>query len=621
MKSFKSILFVLFFIITKTTYAQTLQLDKLTDSIQSILKKENITGAFVTVVSKDSILYKRGIGYADIEQQIPVNSSHLFKIGSISKTFTALAIMKLVEEGKLNLNTKLADIAPEIPFTNKWETTHPIRIKHLLDHKTGFDDTGTSVYAKEMNDNITAFDAILATKISLKSRWEPGLGFAYSNTGCTILGYIIEKITYQRYQDYIKNEILIPLGMDSTDFRSGFPDTLSSDYFAIGYNSKNDAIKKTIDYRLVIEAAGSLLSNADDMSTFLQFLLNKETVKGSTIVTPSSLDLMESLHGDLEIENNITYGYGLGVYMRTYGSKNIPFYGHGGDIPGFSSYYIYNRELDLGITISRNTLGSNKKLLKIIVDYFTGDVERTKNKNNLNGTDLSAWDGEYRLLTSRQKDVDLIDFPTNTIKLVSSTEKLSINRFLKDKSDVYIHKNGNSFKKEKYSVPSLHLIEKEDENYINYKGAIYIPTNSVAFLVFRIILVLSLVFGIVAISLMCFYSIIALFKKTTHTILKRNIIVALPFIFFLLPVVMVYYYASIYDFKTIGEFNVTTLFIFISSVLSPLISIFSAYWFFRNSSSISNKFLKIYYNLVVFGGLFLSVYLIYHGWFMKMMWI
>jgi len=622
MRLFYTLLISFLILITNNVYSQSnVDLEQLTDSIESILKKEHIPGVFVTVVSKDSILYKRGIGLADIEQQIPVTSSHLFKIGSISKSFTALAIMQLVEDGKLSLDTKLADIAPEVPFENEWEASHPVRIKHLLEHKAGFDDSPISIFSDDRPKNATALDEVLVSKSALKSRWQPGLGFAYSNTGCTILAYIIEKLSNQRYQDYIKNEVLNPLQMHQTHFRSAFPDNLPLDQFATGYQFNDSTYEKSRDIKIICEGAGSILSNADDMSNFLQYLLNMKTENHKKIVTASTLLNMETLHGDLEVENYIQYGYGLGIWSMPYGTKKIPFYGHGGDINGFSSLYIYNRELDLGIAFSRTTMGSRKKITKLLVDTFTQDVEKANNKNNIDGTQLLDWEGDYNLLTSRGQFADILEFPIKTIRIEVGEDKVNLHKFLNSKKDVYVHQEGNAFTKRKYYTPNLYLIEKDGKRYMNYKGLIFKPINSFWLLTLRIILGLGVVLGIITTITILIQSIIAVFRKVRQPSFNRNVIMGLPLLSMLLPVILVFTFFSGEDISIIGEFNLLTTLIYFLTTIYPILTIWTTYWIAKNWNTISNRFLKAYCSLIVFSSVFLSVYFIYHGWFMKMMWI
>ncbi len=609
-------------LLANTTHSQSsIDSEKLTDSIQSILKKEHIPGVFVTVVSKDSILYKRGIGLADVAQQIPVNTSHLFQIGSISKTFTALAVMKLIEEGKLRLNTKLADIAPEVPFENEWEATHPVRIKHLLNHQAGFDDTHMNVFVLPRTKDMTALDEVMLMKASLTSRWKPGFGHAYSNTGCTILGHIIEKITSRRYQEYIKNEVLLPLHMNSTDFRSVFNDTLSSDNFSLGYEFVDERMQQNGDMKIICEPAGALLSNADDMSHFLQFLLNRKTADNHYVVSPTTIETMEALHGDLEIKHTITDGYGLAIYTKPYGSKNIRFYGHAGDIQGFSSLYIYNRELDLGIALSRNTLGSTKKLIKLLVNVFASDINKANQEENIDGSTLLDWEGTYRKVTTRNQKFNFIEFPIKTVSLKVVENNVELGKFLNNKKEVYVNQKGTSFTKRKHFAPSLVLLEQDGKKYIRYKYDMYAPVNKTGLLIFRILFALSVGIGVIAILIILIQSIITLFKKSWRTNnLKNSIIIILPLLCIFLSIISISYFV-ITGSDILGTFNLFTVFIYVLTTLFPFAIILAIYWLVKNWHHISNQFLKIYFSLVIFSGIFLTVYFMYHGWFMKMLWV
>ena len=109
-------------------------LDSLLIEIKNTMKREHMPGLMLSIVTKDSILCSGGLGYSNLENKIKANSSTLFHMHSVTKVFTALAIQKLVAEGKLNLNDKLKAIAPEILFENSWEQTHPVRVINLLEH-------------------------------------------------------------------------------------------------------------------------------------------------------------------------------------------------------------------------------------------------------------------------------------------------------------------------------------------------------------------------------------------------------------------------------------------------------------------------------------------------------
>src|SRR5690348_5894011 len=119
-------------------------LEELQKAIKSELDKNHVPGAGVALVSRGELLWCGGFGDADIASKKPVTCDTEFRVGSISKSFVALALLKLQEQGKIKLEARLHDVAPEIPMKNPWESVHPVRIVNLLEHTAGFDDMEAS---------------------------------------------------------------------------------------------------------------------------------------------------------------------------------------------------------------------------------------------------------------------------------------------------------------------------------------------------------------------------------------------------------------------------------------------------------------------------------------------
>ncbi|MEO6348017.1 MAG: serine hydrolase domain-containing protein, partial [Aquaticitalea sp.] len=185
-------------------------ISQLPDTINKILIKEHQSSLMLAVVTKDTVLFSDAFGTANIGTKQKATSQTLFPMASITKTFTALAIMKLVKQGKLSLYDNLSKIAPEINFTNKWEKTNPVKIIHLLEHTSGFDDLRFNTFWN--NDlNISELQAIEKCRNSMYCKWKPGEREAYSNIGYNILGYIIEKLSGLKYEAFLKEEILLPI--------------------------------------------------------------------------------------------------------------------------------------------------------------------------------------------------------------------------------------------------------------------------------------------------------------------------------------------------------------------------------------------------------------------------
>jgi CubicO group peptidase (beta-lactamase class C family) len=193
--------------------------EELQKAMKAVLDKEHVPGAGVALVANGQLLWCGGIGKADVASSREMTCDTEFRVGSISKTFVALALLKLQEEGKINLYARLQDVAPEVPFKNRWEATQPVRVVNLLEHTAGFDDMEFSeVYNLKDRYDFPLLDVFKRFQKPQVTRWPPGTRMSYSNPGNAIAGYLIEKAAGQPFDQYIRETLLRPLGMEKADF-------------------------------------------------------------------------------------------------------------------------------------------------------------------------------------------------------------------------------------------------------------------------------------------------------------------------------------------------------------------------------------------------------------------
>src|SRR6185312_11564598 len=146
------------------------QLDR---QLADLIKQGKIPGASFALIENGQVTFAKGYGYADVAKNIPATADTPFRAGSISKSFTSIAIMTLVEQHKLALDDKLADIAPEVHFVNPWEKTNPVRLVNLLEHTTGWPDISTRVLSKD-EKSWSILKGVQFTEAEFVSRWKPG---------------------------------------------------------------------------------------------------------------------------------------------------------------------------------------------------------------------------------------------------------------------------------------------------------------------------------------------------------------------------------------------------------------------------------------------------------------
>jgi len=195
-------------------------LEALQGAMKDVVEREHVTGAGVALVSNGQLLWCGGIGKADVSSNRDVMCDTEFRVGSISKTFVALALLKLQEDGRINLYSRLQDVAPEIPLKNRWGSTNPVRIVNLLEHSAGFDDMEPAeVYNRDGPWDYPLLDVFKRFQEPEAVRWPPGTRFSYSNPGFGIAGYLIEKVSGQPFDAFIQQNVLAPLEIIIGDFR------------------------------------------------------------------------------------------------------------------------------------------------------------------------------------------------------------------------------------------------------------------------------------------------------------------------------------------------------------------------------------------------------------------
>jgi CubicO group peptidase (beta-lactamase class C family) len=348
-------------------------LPELQQAMKDVLDREHVPGAGVALVANGEVLWCGGIGEADIAAKRAVTCDTEFRVGSISKTFVALALLKLQEEGKINLYARLQDVAPEIPFKNRWESTHPVRVVNLLEHTAGFDDMEFSeVYNLHDRYDFPLLDVFKRFRKPQVVRWPPGTRMSYANPGNAVAGYLIEKVTGKPFDQYIRETFLRPMGMERADYP--FTDA-NKPLLAIGYEGNPP---KAGGYQFIyLRPAGDLKASPGDLAKLVQFLLRRGKAGDAQLVKPESILRMEAPETTLAAKNGLRLGYGLCNYSSVEGG--VVTHGHDGGIDGFISSYRYMPEQNWGYVVLLNSTNSGRALhdLNLLaIDFLSRDFPK-----------------------------------------------------------------------------------------------------------------------------------------------------------------------------------------------------------------------------------------------------
>ncbi|MGA8618306.1 MAG: serine hydrolase domain-containing protein [Candidatus Sulfotelmatobacter sp.] len=209
-------------------------IDELRQQIEKILKDTHTNGVSVAIVHKDGRSGLRALVWPTWRVIVPPPRTQLFRIGSTSKAFASLSILLLADQGKLSLEDPVHKLAPDVWFENRWESTDPVRVVNLLEHTTGWDDLRLREYAKQAPDSMSVREGLDYDHHSRTSRWRPGTRMAYCNPGPAVAAYVVEKITGQRFEDFVQQNLFNPIGMKTATYFEPAPGTPTTLYHPDG---------------------------------------------------------------------------------------------------------------------------------------------------------------------------------------------------------------------------------------------------------------------------------------------------------------------------------------------------------------------------------------------------
>jgi CubicO group peptidase (beta-lactamase class C family) len=345
-------------------------IDELQKQLETILKDTQTPGVSVAIVHREGPEWVTALGKADVAAGRAATSDTLFRIGSVSKAFASLSILKLADEGKLSLTDPVRKLAPEVWFDNRWESTDPIRVVHLLEHTTGWDDMSLREYAKDgLNMNLRdAFDVAHTSRVS---RWRPGTRMSYCNSGPAVAAYIVEKISGQRFEDFVQQNLFGPIGMKTATYFKPAAESTTVLYH-------NDGTTPYPYWNIIYRPAGSINASAKDMAAYVQFYLNRGKANGVQVVPAADIDRMEVPTSSWAAHEGLKAGYGLSNYWHV--ADGFVYHGHNGGVAGGLTVMVYSPEFDAGYFYSINSGSTDayERVDKAIRRYVTRKLEKPK---------------------------------------------------------------------------------------------------------------------------------------------------------------------------------------------------------------------------------------------------
>lgn len=318
---------------------------QLLDDLETLRVEHEVAGFALTLVSASGVQTATA-GLADLDSGRPVTTDTLFRIGSITKTFNALAVMLLVEQGRLDLDTPLREIVADVQLHNPWADTAPVRVVHLLEHSSGLLDITREEF--DHNEPFPTLDDALAWRSSVRVvQWPPGLHHVYSNANAGLVGQVIERVSGQDYVSFISERLLRPMGMRTAGLVA---DASTLQRLATGYDSDG---RTPIPYwHMIFAPLGAINATPREMGVLLELFIRRGKVGEKRLLEADSIARMERAATTLAARNGLNYGYGPGLDQSLH--EGFIWYGHGGDGDGYLSSFGYNRNADAGYFVTIN---------------------------------------------------------------------------------------------------------------------------------------------------------------------------------------------------------------------------------------------------------------------------
>jgi CubicO group peptidase (beta-lactamase class C family) len=389
----KRILFLLLAVHTCIAYCQTTPAENadalrlLDEWFKAQAEYDNLPGISVGIVKDQELIWSKGYGKADIAKNIPAQANTIYSVCSISKLFTAVAIMQLRDAGKLRLDDEVSAVLPWFSIKQSSADSGPITIRSLLTHSSGLPRESDFPYWSD--SNFPTKEQVIQKLKEQQTLYPVSTYFQYSNLGITLLGYIVEEISGLSYDEYINKNVIKPLQL--ADTRTYFPKELWQGRMATGYSDESRKGERRMldkfDTKGLAAAAG-LTSTVDDLARFASWQFRLLKNGGTEILKSSTLREMYNVHF---MDPNWRTSWGLGFTVAQVDGKT--YVSHGGYCPGYQTLIMINPKDKLAFIVMINAIGTdpNKYFEAMRTVYAKGIDDKPTEKK----VDLEQYSGSY----------------------------------------------------------------------------------------------------------------------------------------------------------------------------------------------------------------------------------
>jgi CubicO group peptidase (beta-lactamase class C family) len=591
-------------------------IEQLKQAITQIITDKNVPAVGIAMIDPNGPVWVGSLGLANLENEVKADENSLFRIGSTSKMFVSLSILKLVEQQKLSLQDKIIDLIPEIEFENQWRETDPIRVVHLLEHTTGWDDIHLAEYAHNDPTPVSLRQGLDYHPDSRVSRWKPGSRMSYCNSGPPVAAFIVEKMTGKSFEDYVQENFFDPMGMETATY------FLSDDVANKGV-TLYDLFNKPQEYwHIIMRPSGSINASPVDMSKFLQFYIDRGNVGEEQLISQESLERMEVAKSTNAAKIGQQYGYGLSNYSSSH--KSWIYREHNGGVNGGLTEMAYLPSENLGHVIMTNSgnAAAFGEISDLIRDYETRHLKEKEIENNSEITDQhKQLEGLYFPINPRQNLTAFIERITGVQKITFDQNMLVRQGLLGGAPIKYIPLSADLYQSTKTGLVALSVAEDPIVGTVIHANNLVLQPTP-ALIVFAQ-LAIAIVW-LIAIVSSFFYMFVWAIRKldgkipggATIKIRLWPLLAAISMAFF----VIFFIQGSSDPFKSLGVPSFISIGIMLSTLFFALFSLLGVYTAFKERKTPMNRINYWYSTISSISHMIVTLYFLSFGVIGLMTW-
>jgi CubicO group peptidase (beta-lactamase class C family) len=399
----------------------------------------HLPGISVAVVKDQETIWSKAYGYSNLANKVPATTNTLYSICSISKLFTAIAIMQLYEEGKLRLDDPVTSVLTDFSLKQQFKDSGPITIRSLLTHSSGLPRESDYPYWTGPDFPFPTESQVNSKLSSQQTLYPASTYFQYSNLGLTLLGEIVEKVSGKKYKEYVEEKILKPLQLNATHPylpKEEYGKKLAIGYSAISREGNREPVA-LFDARGITAAAG-YSSNVTDLARFASWQFRLLEKGGTEVLKTSTLKEMQRVHW---IDPDWTTSWGLGFSVSKQGTTTLV--GHGGSCPGYRSTLQMDPKEKLAYTVMINAGGESPEFyareIREVISKIPKEKQALKPEVDLNKFaglySSQPWSSEF-LVTPWYGDLAILELPSaNPDESMTLLRHVEGNKFRRVRSD------------------------------------------------------------------------------------------------------------------------------------------------------------------------------------------